>query len=323
MILIKPILESFRWEDIPDEEYFSEKYSDCISNSRLSLINPDQGGSPEKYIANEHKVSDSFLLGSAVHAEILQPGEFNIIGGVNRPTAKLGLMADELFDCYPHMTPDDIVEASNKINYYKGKMDDKKCQFVYDNCLSYWKCRVEQYSDVPNAMFLDDNTMNKYQACITSVQNNTQIQALLEPDGIFEDPEIGNEVAFFIIFLATDTETGQCVELPFKAKLDNYTIVDGVVTLNDLKTTGHWLSKFPDSFEQYHYYRQMGAYSWLLKLYAEKKKVNIESFNANMLLVSTVPDYYSGVFRVKASDIQRGFNEFKYLLKLVAKLKMQ
>jgi len=116
MILIKPILESFRWEDMPDEEYFSEKYSDCISNSRLSLINPDQGGSPEKYIANEHFTSDSFLLGSAVHAEILQPGEFNIIGGVNRPTAKLGLMADELFDCYPHMTPDDIVEASNKIN---------------------------------------------------------------------------------------------------------------------------------------------------------------------------------------------------------------
>ena len=67
----------------------------------------------------------------------------------------------------------------------------------------------------------------------------------------------------------------------------------------------------------------MGAYSWLLKLYAERKGVNIESFNANMLLVSTVPDYYSGVFRVKASDIQRGFNEFKHLLKLVAKLKMQ
>lgn len=323
MILIKPILESFRWEDMPDEEYFSEKYSDCISNSRLSLINPDQGGSPEKYIANEHNVSDSFLLGSAVHAEVLQPGEFNIIGGVNRPTAKLGFMADELFDCYPHMTPDDIVEASNKINYYKGKMDEKKCQLVYNNCLSYWKCRAEQYSDVSNAMFLDDNTMNKYKACVASVQNNVQIQALLKPEGLFDVPEIGNEVAFFIIFLATDTETGQCVELPFKAKLDNYTITDGIVTLNDLKTTGHWLHKFPDSFEQYHYYRQMGAYSWLLKLYAEKRGDAIESFNANMLLVSTVPDYCSGVFRVKASDIQRGFNEFKHLLKLVAKLKMQ
>ena len=40
--------------------------------------------------------SGSLLLGSAVHAEILQPGEFTIVGGVHRPTAKLGLMADEL-----------------------------------------------------------------------------------------------------------------------------------------------------------------------------------------------------------------------------------
>ncbi|MBQ0113516.1 MAG: hypothetical protein KBT03_10330 [Bacteroidales bacterium] len=36
-------------EKISDEEYFSPKYSDYISNSRLKLINPDQGGCPSQY----------------------------------------------------------------------------------------------------------------------------------------------------------------------------------------------------------------------------------------------------------------------------------
>lgn len=326
MILIKPLLETLRWEDMPDEEYFSEKYSDCVSNSRLSLINPEQGGSPEKFLENKHSFSDSFLLGSAVHAEILQPGEFDIIGGIDRPTAKLGLMADELFKYYPNITRDDIIIASNKIDYYKGKMDDKKCQFVYDNCLPYWSKLKDLYDSkaiTKEPILLDNNTKNKYDACVTSVKNNKEIVSLLEPEGFFDDVVVGNEVAFFIVFLAVDTETGQSVEIPFKAKLDNFTIVGNDVTLNDLKTTRHWLDKFKESFKDYHYYRQMGAYSWLLRLYAEKNNIKIDSFKANMLVVSTVPDYRSGVFKVRASDVQQGFDEFKYLLKLVAEIKMQ
>ena len=326
MILIKPLLETLRWEDIPDEEYFSEKYSDCVSNSRLSLINPEQGGSPEKFLENKHSFSDSFLLGSAVHAEILQPGEFDIIGGIDRPTAKLGLMADELFKCYPNITRDDIIMASNKIDYYKGKMDDKKCQFVYDNCLPYWSKLKDLYDSkaiTKEPILLDNNTKSKYDACVTSVKNNKEIVSLLEPEGFFDDVIVGNEVAFFIVFLAVNTETGQSVEIPFKAKLDNFTIVGNDVTLNDLKTTRHWLDKFKESFKDYHYYRQMGVYSWLLRLYAGKNNIKIDSFKANMLVVSTVPDYRSGVFKVRASDVQRGFDEFKNLLKLVAEVKMQ
>ena len=326
MILIKPILDSLRWEDMPDDVYFSNRYSDYVSNSRLSLINPEQGGSPEKFLENRHSFSDSFLLGSAVHAEILQPGEFDIIGGVDRPTAKLGRMADELFKYYPNITDEDIIAASDKIDYYKGKMDDRKCQLVRDNCLPYWSKLKDLYDSkaiTKEPIFLDNNTKSKYDACVASVKNNKEITSLLEPEGFFDDVIVGNEVAFFVVFLAVDTETGQSVEIPFKAKLDNFTIVGNDVTLNDLKTTRHWLDKFNESFKDYHYYRQMGAYSWLLRLYAEKLKIEVKSFKANMLVVSTVPDYRSGVFRVKASEVQKGFDEFKNLLKLVAEVKMR
>ena len=49
MITVTPILDSIELKNITDEDYFSEKYSNCISNSKLSLINPDEGGSFEKY----------------------------------------------------------------------------------------------------------------------------------------------------------------------------------------------------------------------------------------------------------------------------------
>ena len=52
--MISPILESLQVLDIPDSEYFGEKYRDYISNSKLRLINPDEGGSPELWKQGLH-----------------------------------------------------------------------------------------------------------------------------------------------------------------------------------------------------------------------------------------------------------------------------
>lgn len=66
-IKVFPIKETLFLGKITDDEYFSEKYSDYISNSRLKLINPDQGGSPEQYFAGfeGNKIySESLVNGS-------------------------------------------------------------------------------------------------------------------------------------------------------------------------------------------------------------------------------------------------------------------
>ena len=44
-----PLLDTIKLLDISDEEYFGSGYAEYISNSRLKLINPDQGGSPQLY----------------------------------------------------------------------------------------------------------------------------------------------------------------------------------------------------------------------------------------------------------------------------------
>lgn len=317
MITVRPIIDSLKVLDISDESYFNE-YKDYISNSRLSLINPDQGGSVEKYLENKKMNSGSFLLGSAVHAEILQPGEFTIFGNVGRPTAKLGLMADELAKDYPNITDDLIIAASDKIDYYKGKMNAARISDVRTKCQEYWGKRKYMAGD--NNLYLDDPAYIKYRGCVNSIKDNTEIQRLLNPEGLFDEPIIRNELAVVITFEVVNTETGQVVELPFKAKLDNFTITDGAVVLNDLKTTGHLLQDFPESFNKFHYYRQMAVYAWLLKTICSVKGTPIDTFTANMLVVSTVPDFHSQVFKVKRSDIIRGFEEFKYLLHKVAEI---
>lgn len=50
-IKLTPLIDTLRLEKIDDAIYFSEKYSEYVSNSRLGLLNPRQEGSPEKFFA--------------------------------------------------------------------------------------------------------------------------------------------------------------------------------------------------------------------------------------------------------------------------------
>lgn len=57
----------------------------------------------------------------------------------------------------------------------------------------------------------------------------------------------------------------------------------------------------------------------LLKLYVKNKYNMINpTIHSNCLVVSTIPDYYTKVYRVTNKDILDGFNELRLLLRLVA-----
>jgi hypothetical protein len=330
-VKITTLPDTIQLIEMNDEEYFSDKWAEWISNSKLALINPDQDGSPEVYregLSKHQKYSDSLVFGSAVHELVLQPESFILAEGVDRPTAKLGAMADELFENYLNDLTDDkyIIAASNKIDYYKGKMDKIKIQNVLDKCEEYWKSKErwhKNYSGDKEPIFLDSKSREKLKLCLASVDSNQEIQSLLHPKGVLEDPISMNEAALFIQVKAE--YNGKETILKLKGKLDNFTIdtETGEVTLNDLKTTGHKLIDFKDSFKKYHYNRQMAMYSWMLRLYVMKQyNTKPSSLYANMLLVSTVPDYRAGIFKVTNREIRNGFLEFKDLLQRVAYLEL-
>lgn len=325
-----PLLDTIQLIEMSDEEYFSDKWAGYISNSKLALINPDQDGSPQIYkegLSKHPKYSDSLVFGSAVHELVLQPKEFAVADNVDRPTAKMGAMADELYKTFLSnkgvVSDKDIIAASDKIDYYKGKMDSIKIENVKDKCINYWWDRRDWETEHNNSgtepIYLDPKSREKLQLCLASVEANKEVQDLLHPKGVFEEPISMNEAALFMDVKAE--HEGKETILKLKGKLDNFTIdiETNEVVLNDLKTTGHWLIDFGDSFKKYHYNRQMAMYAWMLRSYVEKQyNIKPSSLMANMLLVCTVPDYRAGVFRVTNGEIRKGFLEFKDLLQRVA-----
>lgn len=328
-IKITPLIETIEYLDISDEEYFGDAYSDYISNSRLKLINPEQGGSPALYKAGleaDSRYSDSLYFGSAVHELILQPESFILVETVNRPTAKAGFMADELYPTFVAnhvVTADEIIAASNKISYYKGKMDADKMEALRVKCEDYYAQRTayewgSKYVADKVPIYLDPKSRDKLRECLTSVECNKQIQSLLKPEGLFAEPVIANEAALLMSVLVE--HGGKNKVLKLKAKLDNFTYCpdSDELTLNDLKTSGHYLTKFGESFDKYHYARQMAMYMWMLKLYIENTYKVKPSLKANMLIVSTVPDFRSGVYPVTNGHMKEGFLEFTKLLRMVA-----
>lgn len=328
-IKLRPLVETLRILDISDDEYFGNGYRDYISNSRLKYINPEQGGSPKLYFEGIKTIySDSLVFGSAVHELILQPNDFVLVESVDRPTAKAGFMADELYPTFCKngvITEDDIIAASDKIDYYKGKMTEERIETLRIKCDDYFVQRkTYEYGDsfdkARTPIYLDAKSRERLQACLDSARRNTEIQSLLNPSYIMIPPMSLNEQAVLI-----DVEVSVPEHEPFilklKAKLDNYTICpdENLITLNDLKTTGHYLTRFSESWEQYHYYRQMGMYGWMLMLAAEKiYGLKNPDMKANMLLISTVPNYFAGVYKVTKKEMLRGFAEFTKLLRMVA-----
>ena len=328
-IKLEPLIDTLQIEKIDDKIYFnSPVYKNRISNSRLSLLNPRQDGDPDKFFAGfKQSFNASFALGSAVHEQILQPDLFKLAEDTGKPTAKMGGMADELYDiyCQGDVSDEDIIRASDKIEYYKGKMTPERIQDVRNKCSSYWATRYKMELDLEEnkeVRYLDYQMLEKAKSCIESLQSNQLVSDLLHPKGLIEDPISECEQAILLDVKAT-MPNGKEVILHLKAKLDNYTIdkESNIIKVNDVKTHGQMLNTFDDAKVKYHYNREIAFYMYLLGLIA-KHKYNMDNpkKQANYLVVSTVPNFYSKVGPITMGEIRKGFIELHKLLRYSAYL---
>lgn len=328
-IKLEPLIDTLLLEKIDDKVYFTSPiYKHRISNSRLGLLNPSQGGTPEKFFTGFQQIfNPSFALGSAVHEQILQPHLFKLAEDTGKPTAKMGGMADELYDvfCQREITDQDIIKASDKVDYYKGKMTPERISEVRSKCAKYWETRAMlefNLDETREVRYLDYPMLEKAKACIESLQSNKQAMDLLHPKGLIEDPISECEQAILLDVKAT-MPNGSEVILHLKAKLDNYTIdfESNMIKINDVKTHGQMLNTFDTAKVKYHYHREIAFYMFLLGLIA-KYKYNMPNpkKQANYLVVSTMPNFYSKVVPITFVEIRRGFYEFQKLLRYSAYL---
>ncbi len=316
--------ETVKKINMSDEVYFSKEYADYISNSRLKYINPDQDGSPQQYKEGiTQESTTSLTTGSAVHQLFLQSKEFTLVEGLNKPSAKLGLVIDKIkyYRQQNYNISDSIELAANAVDYYSKSLAKNRINNIIKKGLYYY-LNSKGFND--SHIILSDNETNTCKNCINSLNSNQRILNLVNGENWVGDPiESYNEDAMFMDIKVT--YQNKEVILKLKMKADNWTIdtTDNILTLNDLKTTSKpvpFFMKEYGSFIKYHYARQMAMYSWILKNYCA---VNYSfdktwKFNSNMLVVETVNPFRSQCFSVSKENIKSGMIELFQLLKRVA-----
>lgn len=324
-IKLTPLLDTLQLIKISDAEYFSPKYGECISNSRLGLLNPRQGGSPESFFTGfkDEGFISSLVIGSAVHELVLQNESFELAPALGKPTAKMGAMADELYPVWLEhpIRTSDITEASNKINYYKGKLTPDRIKQVNEQCIPYWKARKKLVSNSNKELiYLDDKSRDTVYNCVESLTNNPQVQELLHPSGLIDAPISLNENAL-LLDVQAECPNGKTFIMHLKAKLDNFTIdlESDTVVVNDVKTIGKVVSEIDSNISKYHYSRELAMYLFLLRLYVIKEYgIENPTMKANYLVVSTVPQYYTKVRAMTKKECYAGLHEFRTLLRYAA-----
>ena len=324
-IKLTPLLDTLQLVKISDAEYFSPKYGECISNSRLGLLNPRQGGYPESFFTGfkDEGFISSLVIGSAVHELVLQNESFELAPALGKPTAKMGAMADELYPIWLEhpIRTSDITEASNKINYYKGKLTPDRIKQVNEQCIPYWKARKQLVSNSDKELiYLDDKSRDTVYNCVEALTNNPQVQELLHPSGLIDAPISLNENAL-LLDVQAECPNGKTFIIHLKAKLDNFTIdlESDTVVVNDVKTIGKVVSEIDSNISKYHYSRELAMYLFLLRLYVIKEYgIENPTMKANYLVVSTVPQYYTKVRAMTKKECYAGLHEFRTLLRYVA-----
>ena len=140
----------------------------------------------------------------------------------------------------------------------------------------------------------------------------------MHPSGVVSDPIIGNEKTI-LLDIQMEVPGREARLYKLKAKLDNFSIDtdEGIITVNDLKTTSRPAVQFDPTY--FDYQREIAFYSYLLKQVA-KKYYSIENptIKGNFLVVSTIPEYNTLVYPMTPKLFKNGMAEVSYLLKTVA-----
>lgn len=330
--------ETLTMKVISDDEYFSSNYKQYISNTKLKLINPDEGGTPQLYKDGlKFDYNPSIEFGSIIHELLLQPEEFELKDYDFKPSAKLGLFIDNVIQFRKEGLSiyDSLWQASEKANYYKGKLTPRLIQKAIEQGLQY-------YIDVTKNNLLESEkqpivTSKKIKdscfSCLKSIEEAQEFYPYLKEQNLSNNKIFKNEEALFIDIKVTLPDN-KVIILPFKCKLDNYSIDPDIneIVLNDLKTTSKLVNYFMGytieedgedkfingSFQKFHYYRQLAVYMLILQLYTKKLGYKNYTYKTNILAVESQTPFNSKVYSINQSYLKVGLKEFKELICRVA-----
>lgn len=330
-IKFRVIDESLKLEDISDDVYFSNAYKNYVSNSRLKLINPAEGGNPELYFKGSPKIfTESLVFGTLVHQLVLQPDDFLLVEDVILPPGKPGLIADLSYDSTGELPHDNtLLNYCKLVDFWGGNPSASTFNKMKEQIKPFIKNRAKYEKEYhsthigkgfPRLVYVNPNNLERIKPCLDSIKNNSKIQSLLNPVDLMGDPLPNGKEATILLDVEASMPGCDPIVLHLKSKLDSYSIdeMGNTIKVNDVKTTSA-LDYFESSIKKYHYYREMGMYGWLLsKCASEMFDLNNPKLESNFLVVETKPDFSSKVTSCTSAMLRAGMKEFIYLLRLVA-----
>ena len=160
---------------MPDSEYYSLK--GFTSFSRLKLLDPKRGGSPQKYQEGfDNSYNESLLMGIATHNNILQKDEFMLSDYEGKPSGKLGFFIDKVAANRKNgmNIADSIDKASKDADYYNGKLTDKRLREAFKKGLDYYMRLMKGEFDPVDGkevFVLSKNLLEATKANIQSLNN--------------------------------------------------------------------------------------------------------------------------------------------------------
>lgn len=279
-------------------EYFKDKR---VSNSSLSYINPEQGGSARKfkdYLDGNlaHLETPSLYHGSMIHKFLLEPETF-AVADVERPSDTIVKIIEMVYDITKGEIDTDIDKhheyifgSAKELNYGQTWKPDTLIKKVIDQGKEYYDFLLRADGKV----CIDQKMAGMLSAIKDSISTHKAATNLLFTG------EGENESEYF---------WGPNKE--YKSKIDRYQKTGTKVNLIDLKTTSKSIEMFRDSFEYYQYDRQMAFYVDAL----EDNFMLVDK--VYIIAVETTGYYQVRVFEISKNLIEEGRKKYKDLLERV------
>ena len=276
----------------------------AVSNSSLSRLNPEQGGSPRRfknYIEgrDEERELKSLERGKLLHLSIFEPDKVKV-SDVVKPTGKMEMLARSLSELglrSDELSIETIAGTAKAVAYGKNWKDETIAKKFREEGAQYHDFLVtEKDSDTISVTAETKSIVNR---CVDALGNHPIAKFYL-----FEEPGWVEEPWYWS---ATVKMKGQRIEIPCKAKIDKLT-KNGV--LIDLKTTGKPIALFQKAFEYYRYYRQIAFYSRAVRTRDDRPNSIIEL----IIAVETNPPHEVRVFEVSDEWHNKGADEYRALL---------
>ena len=310
----------------------------AVSNSALRHINPAQGGTPSLFKANWDGTApglktSSLEFGNLVHLAVLEPHLLNYkVDNTNTPDKVRDVVRCVFDKVKPQPDPFDldaggtlgalkdyqmaIMSALDEVEYQKHWRAETRLKKINEDGANYFKLLADAHEDDSFVITLAQE--QRLNSVMFGLARDEYAKSMIYMVSEEYDPKTGAETGVEYLNEQEVTWEDERYAFPLKGKIDRLRVDHNnkEFTVIDLKTTSKTLASFPESFEQYHYARQMAAYIIAASKFLEQKygETYKPSHNHIIVAVETKGDFRASRFIVTEKSIQAGRQEFDSLL---------